>query len=179
MHQRQTIRDSVVSILKAGNTTVGDNVFPSRFLPLEKETLPCINVYTKSETADIYQAAPRQHERKLTLSVEINVRAVSGIDDTLDSIAEEVEHVLMQDDTLGDVCGDCVYTGSEVTILENGDAPIGSCVLTYEVTYYTYAVADVTETNGDADLNEADVTWHSPTTPDGQDDATDKIDLSQ
>jgi len=179
MHQRKVIRDAVVNLLKAGNTAVGNNVFPSRFLPLEKEVLPCINVYTKSEQATVWQVAPEQLERKLALVIEINVRAVDGLDDTLDAIAEQVENVLMQDDTLDDVCGDCSYVGAEITISENGDAPIGSCVLNYEVYYYTYTVADETVENGFGPLESIDATWRQPTTPEDQDDAEDIIDLPQ
>ncbi len=177
MHQRKQIRDKVVSLL-IEKTDAGHKIFPSRVIPIEEQTLPSIQVYANSETSEIWQEAPREYERKLSLSVQITAQAGDQLEDVLDQIAEQVENVLRQDHTLGELCRDIVLAGTELTINQNGDTLIGSCNITYDILYYTLAVADRIPANGYDDLNEMDITWHGPHTPVGQDDAKDVLNLT-
>lgn len=177
MHPRKQIRDKIVSLL-IGKTDAGNNIFPSRVRPIEEQTLPTIQVYANSESSEIWQEAPREYERKLSLSVQITAKADDSLEDSLDAIAIQVENVLRQDHTLGELCRDVILAGTELTIHENGDTLIGSCNITYDILYYTLAVADRIPENGYNDLNEMDIIWHGPQTPVGQDDARDVIDLT-
>src|SRR5262249_8060575 len=135
-HPRKQIRDKVVSLL-IGKTDASSNVFPSRVRPIEEPILPTIQVYANSETSEIWQEAPREYERKLSLSVQITAKADDSLEDVLDQIALQVEDALRQDHTLGESCRDVVLTGTELTLNQNGNTLIGSCVITYDILYYT------------------------------------------
>ncbi len=177
-HPRKEIRDKIVSLL-VGKTDASSNIFPSRVHPVEEQTLPSIQVYANSEGSEIWQEAPREYERKLSLSIQITAKADDALEDVLDQIAIQVEDVLRQDHTLGELCRDVILTGTELTLNQNGDNLIGSCNVTYDVLYYTLAVADMIPENGYNDLNTMDIKYRQPTTPQGQDDAEDLLDLSQ
>ncbi|MBI4212049.1 MAG: hypothetical protein HY540_05365 [Deltaproteobacteria bacterium] len=178
MHPRKQIRDKVVSLL-IGKTDAANNIFPSRVRPIEEQMLPTVQVYANSESTEIWQEAPREYERKLSLSVQITAKADDSLEDVLDAIAIQVEDVLRQDHTLGELCRDVILSGTELTLNQNGDTLIGSCNITYDVLYYTQAVADRIPENGYNDLNTMDIKYHTPTTPQNQNDAEDVLDLSQ
>lgn len=177
MHPRKQIRDKVVSLL-IGKTDAANNIFPSRVRPIEEQTLPTVQVYANSESTEIWQEAPREYERKLSLSVQITAKADDSLEDVLDAIAIQVEDVLRQDHTLGELCRDVILSGTELTLNQNGDTLIGSCNITYDILYYTRAVADRIPENGYNDLNTMDIKYHTPTTPQNQNDAEDVLDLS-
>lgn len=178
MHQRKLIRDKIVSLL-VDKTDAGANVFPSRKRPVEEQILPTIQVYANSESVEIWQEAPREYERRLSISVEITAKENDDLDVTLDTIAEDVEAQLTQDHTLGELCRDIILTGTDITINDNGDTLIGSCKITYDVLYYTLAVADMIEENGFGPFEKVDIKTKMPSTPVGQIDSEDEIDLPQ
>jgi len=113
MHPRKQIRDKIVTLL-IGKTDAAANVFPSRVRPIEEESLPTLQVYANSESVSIWQEAPREYERKLSLSIQITAKANDSLEDTLDHIAEQVEDLLRQDHTLGELCRDVILTGTEL-----------------------------------------------------------------
>ncbi len=176
-HPRKDIRDAVVAAL-TGQTAAGSKVYPTRVRPLAEGGLPCILVYAGSESVEIYQESPREYERLLTLSVEALAKADDGLDDVLDALALQIEHELMQDHTLGEICGDVVLKGAELTVAGEGDTLIGSCVLTYEIAYYTYAVADQEEPTV-SDLETIHAEWDQPDHAPGEKDAEDVIDFTE
>lgn len=172
-HPRENIRAAVVTALK-DNTDVGSKVYPSRVIPVAQDELPLILVYANSEAIEIYQESPREYERVLSLSVEMCADADENLDNELDALALQVEHRLMQDHTLGELCRDVVLKGCELTVSADGDTPIGSCVLTYEITYYTMAVADSIEP-AVSDLKTIHAGWNQPDHAPGDLDAEDEI----
>ena len=50
-HQRKTIRDNVITTL-TGLATTGSRVYNTRILPNLESNLPCLNVYTISESSE-------------------------------------------------------------------------------------------------------------------------------
>ena len=90
-HVRQQIRDDIVTTL-TGLATTGSNVFRSRIFPLEETNLPALCIYTKSEASEYDTIGlPRSVNRVLDVAVEAYVKGVSNYDNTLDTIAVEVE----------------------------------------------------------------------------------------
>jgi hypothetical protein len=179
-HSRKLIRDKIVTLL-TGATSAGSKIFPCQSRPVGEDQLPCILVYTNSESVDIFQESPRQYERKTSISIEIQAAADETLEDTLDGIAEQIENKLMQDYTLGDTAADLILKETDVTMSSRGDTVIGSCRLTYLVLWYSLAVSDFTDANGFTDLDGMDVQYQRPETKDvasGQMDAEDTIDLS-
>lgn len=136
---RKAIRHAIANVLK-NNTEVGANVFPSRKRKLSG--LPAILVYTLEETAEVFNEAPRELKRVLSVAIEIVAREDAGLDDALDDIAQEVEDILSENQTLDDVASDVVLTRTQIDLGAEGDNQHGACILAYDVTYYTMDVSD-------------------------------------
>ena len=102
-HIRQQIRERVRTTL-TGLTTTGSNVYQSRVYNLEDSKLPAIIIYTKSEDSELLEmGSSRTMQRNLSLVVEAYVKANSNYDDTIDTIAKEVEAAMGADVTHNDL----------------------------------------------------------------------------
>ena len=105
-HIRQQIRERVGTTL-TGLTTTGSNVFQSRVYNLEGSKLPAIIIYTKSEDSELLEmGSTRTLQRNLSLVVETYVKANSNYDDTIDTIAKEVEAAMGADVTHNNLARD-------------------------------------------------------------------------
>ena len=136
-HVRQQIRDDIVSTL-TGLTTTGSNVFRSRIFPLEETNLPALCIYTKSETSEYDTIGlPRSVNRVLDVAVEAYVKGVSNYDNTLDTIAVEVEEAIAADITLGGVAKDAKITAFEADFAGDGEQPVAVGRFTVTVEYRT------------------------------------------
>lgn len=129
-HARQTIREAAATLL-TGLASTGSRVFQSRMVP--QTTLPCLLVTTDAE-----EIAPgafeKQLDRRLTLTVVGIAKATSNVDDTLDTIAAEVETALGSDYRYE-------LTGIDVDFDETLEKPAGRIALTYAYRYFTNAGA--------------------------------------
>lgn len=163
VHPRKLIRDKVLTVL-LNTTDCGANVFVNRVSDIWPEELPAINIVAISENADIYNVAPREYQRTLSLLIEVSVKAIDTIDDALDVISEQIEYLLNQDETLGGTVSDLIYSGTDMAI--NGDAEelIASARINYSVSFFSYGGADTTDLDMidthelTYDLNEGDTT---------------------
>jgi len=136
-HVRKQIREYFASQL-TGLTTTGANVFESRVYPMQNAKLPALLIYSTSETSE--EAAfskKRIQDRTVSIQVEGFVRTVSNFDDTLDLIAEEVEIALLDDPTLGGLATLTDLVQTEATYTGDGEQPVGTIILTFEVHYRT------------------------------------------
>jgi len=149
---RKAIRYAIANVLK-DNTDAGGNVFASRTRKLTADNLPAILVYTTEEAAEEFIQAPRELKRTLTVRIEIAARADEELDDTLDDLAQEVEDILSENQTLDDVASDVILTRTEIVLNADGDNQHGACVMSYDVTYYTKDVSDGEEGPGVPDAN--------------------------
>jgi len=136
-HVRQQIRDDIVTTL-TGLTTTGSNVFRSRIFPLEETNLPALCIYTKSETSEYDTIGlPRSVNRILDVAVEAYVKGVSNYDNTLDTIAVEVEEAIAADITLGNLAKDAQITAFEADFAGDGEQPVAVGRFTVTVEYRT------------------------------------------
>ena len=136
-HVRKTIRDDVTSTL-TGLTTTGSNVYQTRFYPLAEAKLPGLCIYTNSETTEhATMTKPRTQFRTLEVVVEAYVKGIANVDDTLDTIAVEVEEAITADVTLGGNAKDAKITAFEASYAGDGDQPVGVGRFTLEVLYAT------------------------------------------
>jgi hypothetical protein len=136
-HVRKQVRDAIVTAV-TGLTTTGSNVFRSRVFPLETTKLPAICVFTKSETVDFDTLhIPRSIMRTLDVQVEAYVSGTSNYDDTLDTIAVEVEEALAADVTLGGVAKDLQTTAFEAEYIGDGEQTVAVGRFTVTVQYRT------------------------------------------
>ena len=136
-HVRQQIRDDIVTTL-TGLATTGSNVFRSRIFPLEQTNLPALVIYSKSETSEYDTIGlPRSVNRVLDVAVEAYVKGVSNYDNTLDTIAVEVEEAIAADVTLGGVAKDAQITAFEADFAGDGEQPVAVGRFTVTVEYRT------------------------------------------
>jgi len=137
MSQRKIIREKIRDLL-LDKTTCGTKVFENRMDQWWPENLPAISIYTRNETAEIWNVAPRKYKRRLSLSIEIVAKASGNVDDSLDLICDEVEAVMHGDDTLGGTCDDVVYQSTSISIVEDGEKLFSVARMDYEISYASY-----------------------------------------
>ena len=136
-HVRQQIRDQLVTTL-TGLTTTGSNVFRSRIFPLEQAKLPALCIFTKSEAVEFDTIGlPRSINRILDVAVEAYVKGVSNYDNTLDTIAVEMEEAIAADITLGGLAKDAQITAFEADFAGDGEQPVAVGRFTVTVEYRT------------------------------------------
>ncbi len=138
-HLRQQIREAVATRL-SGLTTTGARVYQSRLHPLADSNLPCLLVNTDSEEIATLTLQPHPvMERDLTLAVRCVAKAVSNLDDTLDTMLKEVETALgmVADPTYGGMVKSMVPKAINIEMDDALDKPVGIASLIYIVTYYT------------------------------------------
>jgi len=136
-HARKAIRDNIISVL-TGLSTTGARVYQSRVYPLDKSKLPGLCIYTKSEQSTVMtMGADRTIQRVLSVSIEAYVRGVTGYDNALDDICEEVEIALLADRKRGGLAKDTQVTGFSADYSGDGEQPVATGVITVDVTYHT------------------------------------------
>jgi len=188
--KRKDIRKRVVELLK-GKTAAKDAVFPNASVPPWHEELPVILVYPRNENASEYAIAPRELKREVQIGIEIIATGPEtdeegqsppegeSLEDILDNLAEEIERILAADETFGGLADDSILTGTDFTFDSEGGAPVGSCRLTYNVTYYRPS-PDL-EPGHDV-FSKADAKWkvgHDNAAPDAIIEANDSVDIPQ
>ena len=142
-HIRQQIRERVGTVL-TGLTTTGSNVYQSRVYPLQETNLPALLIYTKTETSEpLVIHTDRLLERNLSLVVEAFVKANSNFDDTVDTIAKEVEEAMAADTTINGLAKDAFLESTDIDFNSEAENPVGFASLTFLIKYY------VLETNPD------------------------------
>lgn len=136
-HVRQQIRERIATTC-TGLTTTGSNVYQSRVYPLETSKLPALVIYTRSETSEATVISTnRILERQLELVVEGYVKATSTFDDTIDTIAKEVETAISADTTINGLAKDIYLESTEIEYNAEGEQPLGYISLTFATTYLT------------------------------------------
>tara|TARA_R100000664_G_scaffold30232_1_gene42629 strand:+ start:347 stop:793 length:447 start_codon:yes stop_codon:yes gene_type:complete len=143
-HIRQQIRERVGTTL-TGLTTTGSNVFQSRVYNLENAKLPAIIIYTKSEDSELLEmGSTRTLQRNLSLVVEAYVKANTNFDDSIDTIAKEVESAMGADVTHNSLARDTFLDSTEINYNAEGEQPIAVMTMVYNINYLTTeATADV------------------------------------
>ncbi len=136
-HVRQQIRERAATTL-GSLTTTGSRVYQSRIYPLGSNNLPGLLIYTKSEDSQPEtMGTTRTLLRNLSLVVEGYVKQVSNFDDKVDLICSEVETAMSGDITLNNLAKNSYLESTEINYNDEGDQPLGTCVLTYMVEYMT------------------------------------------
>jgi hypothetical protein len=134
-HARTQIRNAVTTLLKS-NTTAGNNVFEARAYPLDDPNLPALLVYTKQETVgEQSMSRPRTQHRELLLTVEAYVKANSNADETIDTLALEIEQLIAADQTLGGLVKDTALDTTQMQFSDDGEKPISVMMITFSVLY--------------------------------------------
>jgi hypothetical protein len=134
-HIRQQIRDRIIADV-TGLTTTGANVYDSKLYNILQGELPALAVYTQNETSEISTIAPNVTlDRELEVIIECYAEANQNIENTLDTIAGEVENSLGTDLTLNNLCITQFLSSTDIDFTSEGEKPLGICKLTYNVRY--------------------------------------------
>lgn len=136
-HVRQQLRERAATTL-TGLSTTGSKVYQSRVYPLGAANLPGLLIYTKSEDSEaVTMSGARTLLRNLSLVIEGYVKAVSNYDDTVDTIAKEVETAMGNDVTLNGLAKNSYLESTEIQYDGEGEKPVAVVSLTYSVEYMT------------------------------------------
>ena len=134
-HYRQQIREQVATTLTGLNTT-GNNVFQSRIYNIEESKLPCLCIYTVSETSEpISMSPPRSIEKVLDLVIEVYIKGQNSATD-LDAVVKDVKTKMFSDRLINNLAKDSYLSTQELTYNGEGDKNIAVGVLTYQVFYH-------------------------------------------
>jgi hypothetical protein len=134
-HIRQQIRDRIIADV-TGLATTGPNVYDSKLYNILQGELPALAVYTQNETSEISTIAPNVTlDRELEVIIECYAEANQNIENTLDTIAGEVENSLGTDLTLNNLCITQFLSSTDIDFTSEGEKPLGICKLTYNVRY--------------------------------------------
>ena len=134
-HIRQQIRDRIIADV-TGLATTGANVYDSKLYNILQGELPALAVYTQNETSEISTIAPNVTlDRELEVIIECYAEANQNIENTLDTIAGEVENSLGTDLTLNNLCITQFLSSTDIDFTSECEKPLGICKLTYNVRY--------------------------------------------
>lgn len=152
-HPRKAIRAAVKKALLM-KTACEDRVYKTRLVPIDPERMPAAAVYTMTETIDedSLDSGPRVYDRRASVIVDV---ACAGrtesdllpqgeepiedlVDDQLDSIAWDIEQVLLADVTLGlDFVLDVWLASTNLTYENEGRQVYGGMRMSFTVLYNT------------------------------------------
>jgi hypothetical protein len=133
-HPRQTIRDSVVDLLKTG--TIAETVSDSRPFAFREGQMPAIRVTTPDDEAVEFRAlAPSVIERRVTVQIEAFYRDNSQRADSLDDLCREIE-ILMDDyPDLDGAANRSIFRDTAMEVSVEVDPPVSVATLNYDVFY--------------------------------------------
>lgn len=132
--KRQLIREAIKDIL-IDNTTAGSNVYTNRVSAFWKEELPSISIFMRDEELTPRNTQGKTYIRKATITIQIIAEANEALDNSLDAMADQVEALILADESLqGNVSG-LVFQSSEFEIAGDAAKDIGALTLTMQVTY--------------------------------------------
>jgi len=136
MHARQQIREDIVAAIDAATTA---NVYDTRYLPVTDEQMPCVMAYFASEDVLLDQSAlGTLTYRTIRMVLEIRATAITGVEDTIDSLCETVE-AAMYSAVLP--VKDIQLVGTEFSVEADGDRPYGLAAQEWAVEYLVDSAA--------------------------------------
>lgn len=136
-HLRKQIRDKVTTRV-TGLATTGARVYQTRFYPMQASALPGLLVYTLREISEPEtMTRPRKYIRTVDFMIEGMAKGTSGLDNTLDQIAVEVEEAILSAPTFDGLAKETILTGTEIDYNSDGEQPVGSIRMTFSVRYRT------------------------------------------
>jgi alpha-L-arabinofuranosidase len=140
-HVRQSLRSAVVAAV-TGLTTTGSRVYTAKVYPAQDGELPCLVVNTVAEAVTQQDIGlPGIIERRVTVEVVGMVKATSGMANTLDTIAEEVETAVGSGVSVSGANIELAYEGSDIQFSGDTDQPVGTISLRFAATLYSLSSA--------------------------------------
>lgn len=95
-HERRVIREFYMNLFKHRISIVGERVYRNRFTPLWLAELPCVCIYTLTDTPQPRARGQYFYRQNLELTVEALVDpGIDKVDDEIDAILQELEDLVM------------------------------------------------------------------------------------
>jgi len=136
---RQIIRQTIVELIKAGNTdAVSSSIFDTHDKPLFADDLPAISVYTQSERLeDLDNQDFGLRRRIMSVGIECYHSGEGGAA-IVDKLSWQVENILHANPTLNTQVEWCKLTDTSLAFSDDGKFVLHGAVMTFEVTYCTH-----------------------------------------
>ncbi len=146
-HARASVRQAIVTAL-TGLTTTGSRVGGRLLHTAAPAATPCLSVIVAG-SPETWSGA-MMHEngsveaRDLPVTIEGRIYALTGYEDTLDTIAAEVETALQGNAALAALCSEVRLISTQVEIDGEGEKPVGLLTMEWLVTYRVNRTAPTT-----------------------------------
>lgn len=153
--------------------------YTGRVQPTHVSRMPFAAIETGNETSERH-SDQYSELRTVRAIVRLYATADEHLDDTLDSLAESVESLLANDQTLGGITESFEYKGADPDVTSAASVEAGTLALEYECRYIwspTATVNDFTTALVQIDMSSPRNDPPAPTHPDGQIDASARITL--
>lgn len=140
---KRRIKVAIRDLLRNQHKSVdAENIRVSRTIPTQSESLPAILIYSTTENVRRFDESPKRYERTLTVNIECldSGNNDDDMDMRLEVIADQVEALMERDETLGGIANDLELVSTNYQQEPDGESPMGSLVLQYNVEFYQYAI---------------------------------------
>lgn len=134
-HKRTDIREAVKTMLLAGATVAGENVYSNRVSAFWKSELPSISIFTTEEEATPRDLKNQTYVRTMQLRLEVHAEATEDLDTLLDEAAVEIEDILNADQGLTGTALGSKLTSTSIELAGDASTPVGVLSLNYEIKY--------------------------------------------
>jgi hypothetical protein len=140
-HVRQQIRERIAANV-TGLTTTASRVYQSRVYNLASNEMPGLLIYSTQEASERDSfIGSNGLNRVVDVLVEGYAKTSTNLDDTLDTIAAEVEAAIAADPTCNGLAKDLQLASTEIEYTGESDSPTGLVRCTFSVVYRTTATA--------------------------------------
>lgn len=135
-HARQQIRDQIVEDLSGIS---GTTVYSMRRYAIDHKKLPVVLVYTMGETSSLLTIGrdSKTINRTLSVGIEAIVKSSTDVADVVDTLCAQIEAAIGNDFNLNGLAKSAILTDTQIDINVEGENPISSARLTYDVNYQT------------------------------------------
>lgn len=137
MHLRSEIKKMVREELY-GKTEVGDNVVISRVRRVSVPEMPCISIYSPSETPTRVGVNPYTYEFSTSIDIVIFSKMDECCEETLDRISSDVEDILLNLNVSEKIEGgrEIILGDSEITLSGSDDREVlPTALINFRVIY--------------------------------------------
>ena len=157
---RKFLRKKIQDLLKKSNIDgIGQDILSMRSIPSSIEHLPIALIYPKNESVTRFDEAPKRYLRSLNIMIEIITTDDNDecLSEQLDDLSAAVEQAIENDTEIEAVVESIELTSVVYDSEGDGQSPVGTAVLNYQINYVTEPRPEFTH----ADFDTADTTWHA------------------
>lgn len=137
---RTTIKDAIVTAIKAVPAIAGDRVYKGRDNTLSGVNFPAVFVWMLRDDADTNTLSrPRQRLHQMTVAVDYWAKAATpaALEDAFDTAADAIRTAVCISTLAGVSRQDLILTSTEFLYEASEEQPTGCARLTFTAKYFT------------------------------------------